>query len=225
MPYTIDLSNRQPFASGYNRQCFRHPETPSLCLKVLRPENIDARFHRQSFVKKLLGKRRIDDNVQELKAHQQSAIRQLIAKGQAEKVWQHLPRFHGSVQTSLGTANVSELLQDEHHQPAETLEQYLQRQGFDQPMQEAVRRFCDWLMNTGILTRNLLPHNLVVVEQDHRPELYLVDGLGAPTIPGKLAAVPAWRRRYIARRIQRFYLRIEWELSDRQQSWEHAQKL
>ncbi len=225
MPYTIDLGNSQPFASGYNRQCFRHPETPSLCLKVLRPENIEVRFHRQSFMKKLLGKRRIDDNVQELKAHQQSAIRQLIAKGQAEKVWRHLPQFHGSVQTSLGTANVSELLQDEHNQPAETLEQYLQRQGFDHPMQEAVRRFCDWLQNTGILTRNLLPHNLVVVEREHQPELYLVDGLGAPTIPDKLAAVPAWRRRYISRRIQRFYLRIEWELSDRQQSWEHSQKL
>ncbi|MDX1599772.1 MAG: YrbL family protein, partial [Marinobacter sp.] len=196
-----------------------------LCLKVLRPENIEARFHRQSFVKKLLGKRRIDDNVQELKAHQQSAIHQLVAQGQAETVWRHLPRFHGSVQTSLGTANVSELLQDEQHQPAETLEQYLQRHGLDQPMQGAVRRFCEWLQNTGILTRNLLPHNLVLVEREHQPELYLVDGLGAPTIPGKLAAVPAWRRRYIARRIQRFYLRIEWELSDRQQNWEQAQKL
>lgn len=225
MPNTIDLSNHQPFASGYNRQCFRHPENPSLCLKILRPENIEARFHRQYFVKKLLGKHRIDDNAQELKAHQQSAIRQLIAQGQTEVVWRHLPRFHGSVQTSLGTANVSELLQDEHHQPAETLEQYLQRKGFDQPMQEAVRRFCDWLQNTGILTRNLLPHNLVVVQRDHQPALYLVDGIGAPTIPGTLSAVPAWRRRYIGRRIQRFYLRIAWELGDRQQSWEQAQKL
>ncbi|WP_228257407.1 YrbL family protein [Marinobacter sp. NP-4(2019)] len=225
MPNTIDLSNHQPFASGYNRQCFRHPENPSLCLKILRPENIEARFHRQSFPKKLLGKRRIDDNAQELRAHQQQAIRRLISQGQAETVWRHLPRFHGSVQTSLGTANVSELLQDEHNRPAETLEQYLQRQRFDHPMQEAVERFCDWLQNTGILTRNLLPHNLVVVERANQPELYLVDGLGAPTIPGKLAIITAWRRRYIGRRIQRFYLRIEWELSDRPQSWEQSQKL
>lgn len=221
----IDLSRETPFASGANRHCFRHPDNPRLCLKVLRPENIEARFHRQSFPKKLLGKRRIDDNAQELKAHQQSAIRQLIGQDQAEKVWKHLPRFHGAIQTSLGTANVSELLLNDHNQPAQTLEHYLQRRGFDKPMQEAVGRFCDWLLDTGILTRNLLPHNLVVLERDHRPELYLVDGLGAPTVPNKLAAIPVWRRRYICRRIQRFYLRIEWELSDRQQSWEQSQKL
>ncbi|MFL1454323.1 YrbL family protein [Marinobacter sp. GN3S48] len=221
----IDLSRATPFASGANRHCFRHPDNPRLCLKVLRPENIEARFQRQPLAKKLLGKKRIDDNAQELKAHHQSAIRQLLAQGQAETVWQHLPRFHGAVQTSLGSANVSELLLDDHDQPAETLEHYLQRQGFDQPIQEAVGRFCDWLLDTGILTRNLLPHNLVVVESERRAELYLVDGLGAPAIPDKLSAIPAWRRRYISRRIQRFYLRIEWELSNRQQSWEHSQKL
>lgn len=225
MPKTIDLGNSRPFASGDNRQCFRHPDNPSLCVKVLRPENIEARYQRQSFVKKLLGKGRIDDNAQERKAYQQQAIRQLIAKGQAEKVWQHLPRFYGERQTSLGIANVSELLQDHNNQPAEPLEHYLQRRGFDQPMQEAVGRLCDWLLDTGILTRNLLPHNIVVMGQNDRPELYLIDGLGAPTVPDKLATIPAWRRRYISRRIRRFYLRIEWELSDRQQSWEDSQKL
>ena len=65
----IDLGTCQPFASGYNRHCFRHPDDPSLCLKVLRPENIEARYQRQPWAKKLLGRRRIDDNAQELKAH------------------------------------------------------------------------------------------------------------------------------------------------------------
>lgn len=221
----IDLGASQPFASGYNRHCFRHPDDPLLCLKVLRPENIEARYQRQPLAKKLLGKRRIDDNAQELKAHQQSAIQRLLSQGHAETVWQHLPRFHGSQPTTLGHANVSELLLDDQRQPAQTLEQYLQRRGFDQPMADAVRRFCHWLQHTGILTRNLLPHNLVIVTRNHQPELFLVDGLGAPTIPDKLAALPAWRQRYIARRIQRFYRRIEWELGDRAHSWEQSQKL
>lgn len=221
----IDLDHRQPFASGYNRHCFRHPDDPSLCLKVLRPENIEARYQRQPVAKKLLGRSRIDDNAQELRAHRQSAIRRLLGLGQEALVWQHLPRFHGVASTSLGTANVSELLLDEHGQPAETLEQHLQRQGLDQPMRDAVAQFSAWLQKTGILTRNLLPHNLVIVHRSQHPSLYLVDGLGAPGLPATLAAIPAWRRRYIARRIQRFHRRIEWELGGRKEAWESAQKL
>lgn len=221
----IDLSELKPFASGSNRHCYRHPEDPALCLKVLRPENIEARYQRQAWPKKALGKARIDDNRQELRAYRQHAISNLLAEGQGSLVWAHLPRFHGAVQTSLGAANVSELISGSNGVPAETLEHYLQRQGFDLPARNAVERFCDWLRQTGILTRNLLPHNLVIADRNGQPELFLVDGLGAPTIPDKLAAIPAWRRRYISRRIKRFYLRIDWETGNRNESWETSQKL
>jgi hypothetical protein len=91
--------------------------------------------------------------------------------------------------------------------------------------QRAAEKFCDWLQKTGILTRNLLPHNLVISHRDGQPELFLVDGLGAPTIPDQLATLPAWRRRYINRRIRRLYLRIDWEVGDRRKSWSASQKL
>lgn len=221
----IDLSGLEPFASGYNRQCYRHPHDPALCLKVLRPENIEARFQRQGWAKKVLGRARIDDNLQELRAHQQPAIRKLLAAGQNGAIWKHLPHFHGNAETSLGTANVSEIITGSDGEPAETLEAYLKRQGFDHPVQEAVERFCNWLTETGILTRNLLPHNLVISERKGQPELFLVDGLGAPSIPNKLAVFPAWRRRYISRRVRRFYLRIEWETGGGDESWEASQKL
>lgn len=221
----IDLSGCEPFASGYNRHCYRHPEDPALCLKVLRPENIEARFQRQAWPKKMLGRTRIDDNRQEQGAHQQRAIETLLTEGHSSRVWAHLPRFHGTVDTSLGTANVSEFISGRNGAPAETLEHYLQHRGFDQPIQDAVDRFCNWLLETGILTRNLLPHNLVIADRNGQPELLLVDGLGAPTIPDKLAAMPAWRRRYINRRIRRFYLRINWETGNRDKSWEASQKL
>lgn len=221
----IDLSALEPFASGYNRHCYRHPDTPALCLKVLRPENIEARFQRQTWPKKALGKARIDDNHQELRAHQQQAIRKLLAEGRSSLVWAHLPRFHGTADTSLGMANVCEFISGNDGAPAETLEHYLQRSGFDQPIQDAAERFCNWLLETGILTRNLLPHNLVMANKSGQPELFLVDGLGAPAIPDKLAVIPAWRRRYITRRIRRFYLRINWETGGRAESWEASQKL
>ncbi|PXX89319.1 hypothetical protein DIT71_15575 [Marinobacter vulgaris] len=221
----IDLSSLAPFASGSNRHCYRHPDDPALCLKVLRPENIEARFQRQAWPKKVLGKARIDDNRQEMRAHQQQAIRKLLAEGRSSLVWAHLPRFHGTADTSLGTANVSEFISASDGASAETLEHYLQRAGFDQPIREAAERFCNWLLETGILTRNLLPHNLVIADRNGQPELFLVDGLGAPTIPDTLARIPAWRKRYIKRRIRRFYLRIHWETGSRNESWEASQKL
>ena len=133
----IDLSGIEPFASGYNRHCYRHPDDSALCLKVLRPENIEARFQRQAWPKKMLGRARIDDNRQELRAHQQQAIRALIKDGHNELVWAHLPQFHGAVETSLGLANMSELLIDHDGVPGETLEHYLKHRGFDQPIQDA----------------------------------------------------------------------------------------
>ncbi|TGN38518.1 YrbL family protein [Marinobacter confluentis] len=221
----IDLSACKPFASGYNRHCYLHPQDPALCLKVLRPENIEARFQRQAWPKKALGRDRINDNHQEIRAHRQQALRTLISRGREDLIWAHLPRFYGTVETSLGTANVSEFLANADGTPAQTLEHYLRQRGFDQRAQAAVERFCSWLLETGILTRNLLPHNLVIADRRGQPELFLVDGLGAPSVPNRLAAVPAWRKRYITRRIRRFYLRIDWETGDRDRSWAESQKL
>ncbi|WP_254774206.1 YrbL family protein [Marinobacter sp. AC-23] len=191
----------------------------------MRPENIEARHQRQQPLKKLLGKSRLNDNKQELRAHQQSAIVSLIKQGHESTVWSHLPRFYGETPTSLGAANESELLLDDHGDPAQTLERYLQQYGFDASIKAAVERLCHWLQETGILTRNLLPHNLVIIERDSQQEILLVDGLGAPTVPRLLSALPAWRKRYITRRVRRFYKRIDWELSDREYSWEVSQRL
>ncbi len=222
---TIDLSNAAPFASGANRHCYRHPAKPNLCLKVLRPENIEARFQRQPWPKKLLGRGRIDDNRQEQLAYQQAAIRHLMVEGKEELVWRHLPRLYVAEETTAGMANVSDLILDRKHKPAQTLESYLKENGFDPKIQNAVNEFCEWLISTSILTRNLLPHNLVVDDTKENPRLVLVDGLGAPTFPTQLALIPAWRRRYISRRVKRFFLRIQWELGDKQESWEASQRL
>jgi len=221
----IDLSDQKPFASGYNRHCYWHPEIPGRCLKVIRPENIEARYQRQQPLKKLLGKSRLNDNRQEQLAHQQSAIVSLIRQGYESTVWHHLPRFYGETPTSLGAANESEVLLDDYGGPAQTLESYLQQHGFDEPIKAASERFCEWLETTDILTRNLLPHNLVIAQRDNQPELFLVDGLGAPSIQSRLSVIPAWRKRYISRRIRRFYKRITWELSDKKQNWEVSQRL
>ncbi|TBW55960.1 hypothetical protein EZI54_10675 [Marinobacter halodurans] len=216
----IDLNHQAPFAAGYNRTCYRHPDDPRLCLKVLRPENIEARFARQPWYKKLLGRDRINDNRQEIIAH-----RQIAALADPQQAWRHLPRFHGSIDTTLGPANVSELITETDGQPGTTLERYLEHNGRTTEVERAIGQFADWLRQTGLLTRNLLPHNLVLARRDDRLTLYLVDGLGAPTVPTRLTTIPAYRSRYIARKLARFRQRIDWEIRGRPGSWTRAEKL
>ncbi|BES69911.1 PhoP regulatory network protein YrbL [Marinobacter nanhaiticus D15-8W] len=216
----IDLSQQEPFAAGYNRFCYIHPEDPRRCLKILNPENIERRFARQRWYKKMLGKSRINDNLQEQIAYDQPAV---IHGG--EKVWSHLPRFYGQAPTTRGPANSSELITNSNGAPGITLESYLKRHGVNGCIRTAIDDFCRWLRETGILTRNLLPHNLVVVTREDHLKLYLVDGLGAPGIPARLAALPAYRQRYIERKIRRFWKRVEWEANGRQGAWEAAEKI
>lgn len=222
---TLNLNNCKPFAQGYNRYCFQHPSNPDRCLKVIRPENIEARYRRQSPVKRILGTARLNDNAQELKAHGQLAIRQLLRAGKENTVWSHLPRFYGSVKTSLGPANESELIRCADGSVAPTLESLIRNGDLTPKLQEAIHRFETWLKGTRILTRNLLPHNLVVTDRSGQLELFLVDGLGAPTIPQALAPVPGWSDRYIARKLARFQTRLAWEQDNQGFSWEDFQRL
>lgn len=222
---TLNLNNCKPFAQGYNRYCFQHPNNPDRCVKVIRPENIKARYRRQSPVKRVLGTARLNDNVQELKAHTQPAIRQLLRVSKESIVWSHLPRFYGSVETTLGTANESEIIRCADGSVAPTLESLIRGKKVTPELQEAISRFEAWLADTRILTRNLLPHNLVVTDRSGQSELFLVDGLGAPTIPQALAGVPGWSDRYITRKIARFHTRLAWEQDNRGLSWEDFQRL
>ncbi|WP_323751851.1 YrbL family protein [Marinobacter sp.] len=221
----IDLSGHKPFAQGSNRKCYTHPLDSSRCLKVIRPENITARFKRQSPIKRLLGTERLNDNAQEIRAHNQRVLTRLLEKGDEGLLWAHLPRFYGSVPTSLGEANESELIRCADGSVAPTLERLIKEQGLTPSLNLGIDEFLAWLWQTKILTRNLLPHNLVVSDRFDHPRLFLVDGLGAPTIPQALDSVPGWSARYIKRKIARFRKRLAWEQSDEGLSWEDFQGL
>lgn len=220
----IDLSGCKPFASGSNRHCYRHPDDVGRCLKINRTENIEARYQRQLPSKKLLGKQRLNDNLQELKAYRQAAITRLRIRGEDDLVWRHLPRFHGSTNTTLGSANESELILCSDGSVAPTLESRLKKATLSPELAEAIERFLDWLQHTQILTRNLLPHNLVVTDRSGRAELFLVDGLGAPTFPAALATIPGWSSHYISRKIRRFRRRVSWDQDNQGLSWEDFQR-
>lgn len=88
-----------------------------------------------------------------------------MANGNEEQVWGHLPRFYGTTETSLGLANESELILNTRGEVAPTLEKLLRENGTHPELEVAITQFLDWLKHTGILTKNLLPHNLVVTDR------------------------------------------------------------
>jgi len=210
----INLDHSEPFASGGNRFCYRHPEEPLLCVKVMRPGRTDELLRRAPWYKQWRGEDGFDDNLREQEGYSQKAVHQ-----NKEGLWQHLPRWYGIQQTSLGPGAVTDLILDSDGDPAPTLRQYLNEHGLNSEVRAALERFAKWLLEYGVLTKNLIAHNLVVRKENERLEIYVIDGLGCasflplPQISGYFA------KRYIQRRIQRMWLRVEWEISDKKTPW------
>lgn len=217
----IDLSNQQPFASGGNRHCYHHPQRRDLCVKIMRPGRIEELKGRAPWYKTLVGDKRFDDNEREAQGYAQRALRN--APGDSI-VWRHLPRWYGIQKTSAGPGAVSQLIVDDTHKPAMTLEEYLERNGLDAPISDALERFSSWLRTTRVLTKNVLPHNLVVRYEDGQPELYLIDGLGRATFLPLAEMFESSSNHYIERRIRRMWKRIHWEVSDRSLTWKEAER-
>lgn len=217
----IDLSNQLPFASGGNRHCYRHPQRQDLCVKIMRSGRIDELRRRAPWYKALVSDKRFDDNEREAQGYAQRALRD--ASGDSI-VWQHLPRWYGIQETTEGPGAVSQMILDETGHPAMTLEEYLERNGLDAPISEALERFASWLRVTRVLTKNILPHNLVVRREDGRLELYLVDGLGRSTLLPLAEIFESSSSRYIHRRIKRMWKRIHWEVSDKSLTWKEAER-
>lgn len=217
--FVIDLTGARPFAEGDNRLCFVHPQDPSRCLKVMKSGLVDQQFARAQWHKKLRGRKALDDNQREIKAYHQRAIREGGAA-----VWEHLPRWHGVVDTSLGEANQTDFISLDDQQPAPTLEHLLKTRGLDPAITESLQTLEQWLRKTQVLSRNLLPHNIVAKPEGTGFRLFVIDGIGAPTIAAIAGFSNAWRRHYIERRIKRMWLRARWEAGGRRGRWEDVEQ-
>ncbi|WP_444924020.1 YrbL family protein [Microbulbifer sp. DLAB2-AF] len=210
----IDLNNREPFASGGNRFCYQHPQEPHLCVKVMRPGRTQILLDRAPWYKRGRGLDSFDDNLREQEGYSQSALQRDRAG-----LWQHLPRWYGIQQTSLGPAAVTDMILDENGTPAPTLRQYLNKHGLDEEVRIALQEFASWLLEYGVLTKNLIAHNLVLRRENGRLQIYLIDGLGCASFLPLPKFSSFFARRYIHRRIQRMWLRVEWEVSDKKIPW------
>ena len=209
----ISLEEVKPFAEGGNRVCYIHPNNKSMCLKISKPEVVKKMRSNAPWYKKLRSEQSFDDNFREENAYQQRAI-----KKNPKKIWRHLARWHEFVESSKGLASCTELITN-NDKVALNLEEYLFSKGRTSEINIALKEFEMFLKETKLLTKNIIPHNLAVKENDSGLTLKIIDGLGCMSFIPLPEISDAFAKRYIKRRIELMYSRIEWDLSGRKGSW------
>tara|TARA_A100001015_G_scaffold247630_1_gene284571 strand:+ start:1030 stop:1665 length:636 start_codon:yes stop_codon:yes gene_type:complete len=209
----ISLEEVKPFAEGGNRVCYIHPDNKSLCLKISKPEVAKKMRSNAPWYKKLRPERSFDDNFREKSAYQQRAI-----KENPQKIWRHLAKWYEFVETSKGLASCTELITN-NDEVALNLEEYLFSKGRTTEIDEALKEFEIFLKETKLLTKNIIPHNLAVKENDSGLTLKIIDGLGCMSFIPLPEISNSFADRYIKRRVKLMYSRIEWDLSGRKGSW------
>ena len=210
----INLDGIQSFAEGGNRKCYINPTNPKRCLKVLH-ENLLENLKKNSVWYKRLGNiESLDDNLREEKAYKQKAISSPINSS----IWDHLAKWYGMVETSLGPASETELIINEG-EIAETLEAYLFREGLTPEIKSALSNFENWLREHLVLTKNIIPHNIVIKKDNGLLILKIIDGLGSKSFVPVPEYSKFFAKTYVERRIKLMWSRIHWDLSGRVGNW------
>ena len=121
-------------------------------------------------------------------------------------------------ETSIGNASETELIRN-GDTIAETLETYLFREGITEEIKASIADFEQWLKDHLVLTKNLIPHNLVLDYQNDKIVIKIIDGLGSQAFIPLPNYSDFFAKRYINRRIELMWSRIHWDLSGRKGNW------
>lgn len=215
------LAASQPFAAGDHRLCYRHPHDENLCIKVNRQGKAQMLKASAPFYKRFRSVDSFDDNQIEYRAFQQSAILR-----NTPEIWRHIPRCYGWVETDIGCGLVTDYYpSDNLNVPATTLEEYLKEFSVTPQLLSALKEFSAYLRRYLLLTKNLMPHNLLVLQESGGVlRLILIDGFGLSTMFPVAKYVSAAARRHVEKRLDWLDYRIAWEISDRETSWRDTEK-
>lgn len=203
---TLKLSTLTPFARGGNRVCYVHPEHPSRCIKIRRPDfTLEDLRRKKGFPKNLRPLSWFDDNLEEFN------VMQDIARRFGDEAFTLLSHCYGFEDTDLGRGLSSELIRNGDGSIAHSLKQHVWLYGYTDELRAVIEKFCTTWMRLGIPSRDLLVHNLVVQcsESGKIQRLVAIDGLGSATfIPDSWLPRRA-RIAKAARKITNLHKRIE----------------
>ncbi len=208
----IDLGNAIPFAQGGNRKCFIHPQDSSKCIKVIDQESYSNRLKNLPWHKKIRGKMSFNDN------HEEANAISKIIKNVDQSSWKHVANILDLLKPVWSEGLVTELIKNEG-EIAETLEDYLFKFGLTEEIKESIHVFEKWLLDNLILTKNIIPHNLVIKNDGNELVIKIIDGLGSKAFIPLPEYFNFFAKRYVKRRIELMWSRINWDLSGRKGDW------
>ncbi|MDA8712544.1 PhoP regulatory network YrbL family protein [Alphaproteobacteria bacterium] len=211
----VDLSKSVPFAEGGRRICYQHPENPDLCIKVSKPDTIITRRANMPLHRRLRPLSAFDDNHDEIKGYRQLVVKRAVGDENAP-LWQHVPKCYGFVETNIGLGLVSDFYHT-HNKPAPTVQQLLYDNGLTPELQAALDEFAQFLSDSLLVTRAIIPHNIVFAADGR---IKLIDGIGGRNlIPiAEFFPFPSYNifaKRKAQKRIKDMWVRVNDRLSRR----------
>lgn len=180
------------------------PDHFDRCVKVLREDRTpDARRAQLRGLRRLRPLRYYDDQLREIEVYE------YLRRNPTPHLWTHVPEYFGSVETDLGIGIVTKLFRNHDGSYPTNLEQHIPH-GVDDQLETALTEFKNWLREELFLTRDLLPHNIIVVRTTAQTcKLVIVDGLGNSEFIPISSWIRAAARKKIQRKIDKFEHRIE----------------
>ena len=141
---------------GKRRECYHHPDDNKLCIKIVVAGDNKETIREQAYYR-FLEKRKVS--------------------------WEMITRFHGNVETNMGTGAVFQLISDYDGKVSKSLKHYLSY--FDEKtlnhktLSKAIRDLKQFLLKGRIITMSLADHNMVFKKVTATEGvLVLVDNIG-----------------------------------------------
>ncbi len=186
MSQILELTPDLFIAKGSHKQCFRHPEKDSLCIKV--PYNAP-------------GETDLNREIHYL-------TRILKNKGPQSGI---LPRYYGAVHTNLGTGHVFDLICDPNGQVSHSIEHILKDPNLPTAQLENIHQqlflFRDKMLQHRLICMSMYPENILYQQlPDHSFRLMLINDMGSSSSFPLEYYVPLITKAKIKRYWNRFVL-------------------
>ena len=151
----ITLDENLLIERGSERSCYRHPESPNRCIKI------------------------IDKHSRRTKARNQRELKYIKRYKRPPNPLEIIPCYYGEIQTNLGLGHQFELILNYDGSISDKLSNYIKENGTSdyiyQKIVDAYHRFLD----SNAVVSDLHPGNLLVQEKhNHEHKLIMIDGFG-----------------------------------------------
>lgn len=173
---------------GLHRECYAHPDNPDLCVKVMVVAGGEAETIREQSYYKLLQKKDV--------------------------AWDMLPKFHGTVETNLGSGAIFDLIKDPCGNTSKTLRQYLESETLnklnEQGLQQHLQNLKAYLITQNIMTMTIKPKNIVYQKRENQDDLcVIIDNIGNSDFIRISSHNRYFGRKKIERKWARFIAKME----------------